>query len=75
MYLNSDGSPVSRQIQAGKNWGSLRGKIFAGAIKKCLENFSVLLAVRRTETLGRSIGKILWILLKESSDMSSRHHH
>jgi len=32
------------------------------------ENFSVLSAVRRAETLGESFGKTLWILLKESSD-------
>jgi hypothetical protein len=32
-------------------------------------SLAVLLAVRRAETLGGSIGKILWILLKESSDI------
>ena len=59
-------------LEEGQNrkiFVSLIEKNFGGqTIKKCRENFSVLLAVRWAETLGGSIGKILWILLKESSD-------
>jgi len=42
------------KYQNRKIFVSLFEKNFCeGVIKKCLENFSVLLAVRRAETLGR----------------------
>ncbi len=62
--------PASAGRQNRKIFVSLIEKNFGGRrLKKCRENFSVLLAVRRAETLGGSIGKILWILLKKGSDI------
>lgn len=61
--------PASAGRQNRKIFVSLIEKIFGGAqLKNVKKIFLFCSAVRRAETLGGSIGKILWILLKKSSD-------
>ena len=69
--------PASAERQNRKIFVSLIEKNFGGArIKKCSENFSVLLAIRRAETLGGiQSAKSSGFCSKKVLTSSSRHHH
>jgi len=61
--------PALAEKQNRKIFVSLIEKIFGGArIKNVKKIFLFCSAVRRAETLGGSISKILWILFKMGSD-------
>jgi len=69
--------PASAERQNRKIFVSLIEKNFGGArIKKCSENFSVLLAIRRAETLGGiQSAKSSGFCSKWVRISSNKHHH